>query len=146
MRVGHILSWANMSRHQIVATVSVSNPLALWEVANNILTGVSDLSVEDVVELIGPREDPAIEACLVSLISSPDRIPGSSLDELLVSPTGVQEPERIFCDVDDDTRQGLLFNFNDALRGTLNLAATSYGTVSLRADNDTLPMRDATGI
>ena len=135
-----------MSRHQIVATVSVCNPLALWDVASDLLTDTADLSPEDIIELIGPREDPAIEACLMSLISSPDRIPGSSLEELLVSPTEDQRPERIFCDLADDTRQGLLFNFRDTSRSVVDLAASTYASARLRADNDTLPELDATGL
>ncbi|RYF42352.1 MAG: hypothetical protein EOO38_19815 [Cytophagaceae bacterium] len=48
--------------------VDLVDPHALWEAAAAVLSAVTGMMPEHVVETLGPREDPNIVDCLIALL------------------------------------------------------------------------------
>jgi len=67
----------------------VECPTALWHAAARRCGSGIDPSIDDIVELIGPPEDPSIADCLMAL-ALPDRIPGCTMTNVFLAPEGDQ--------------------------------------------------------
>lgn len=79
--------------YNISLTLSVTDPEALWIATAERLLTLSDMSMEDVEETIGPREDPSIGDCLAAL-ASPCALPGCRLVDIAVSRQAAAEWSR----------------------------------------------------
>ncbi len=53
------------------ALSATSTPASLWRRAADALARYEYLTAEEIAELIGPREDPDVSACLLTLRTSP---------------------------------------------------------------------------
>lgn len=70
----------------------VECPNALWKAAANHCTSIFDYSKDDLIDLIGPSEDPSIEDCLM-VLALPAKMAGCTM---LSTAMGMAEPaERI---------------------------------------------------
>ncbi len=64
-------------------TLSVTDPEALWIAAAGRLLDVPEATLEDVYELIGPREDPSISDCIV-VMAKPHSFAGVAMDDFWI--------------------------------------------------------------
>lgn len=69
--------------YRISLTVSVDDVDALWAAAAAKALGMPGMTLEDVYDVLGPREDPAIADCL-SMLAAPPRMPGCTLEDFAV--------------------------------------------------------------
>lgn len=68
----------------------VENPAALWQAAARRCGSGIDPSfddIDDIVDLIGPPEDPSIADCLM-VLALPDRIAGCTMTSVFLDPEG----------------------------------------------------------
>ncbi|MEN3953291.1 hypothetical protein [Iodidimonas sp. SYSU 1G8] len=75
--------------HQVLATVSLEDPDLLWISAARALDGYETLTADEIAELIGPREDPDLEACIVTLMTSPGHLPGCTSEDVITVPSAL---------------------------------------------------------
>lgn len=69
---------------QLVLTFSVDDAERLWDAAALRCTQVSDeLTLADIIETIGPREDPSLEDCIKILTLAPG-LAGCTISSILV--------------------------------------------------------------
>lgn len=69
--------------YRISLTLAVSDGRALWTAAAARLLASSGMTFDDVVEMIGPCEDPSISDCIATLVK-PDGLAGCLLDDFWV--------------------------------------------------------------
>lgn len=72
----------------------VDAPAQLWQAAALRCLSQSDLSQDEVEDLIGPIEDPSIADCLM-LLALPERIPGCTRLDTALQPGGAGEPAAV---------------------------------------------------
>ena len=80
------------SAYRIELSLNVTDAAALWQAAFD--KGLSSLAAsrDDLVEMIGPAEDPDLGACL-TLLTLPSAIPGCALEDFdLVEQRAAAEP------------------------------------------------------
>ena len=63
----------------VTVLVTVDDPRALWDAAAERGLAAPGMTLEDIVDVIGPREDPALREC-VALLSAPLPIAGCTLE------------------------------------------------------------------
>ncbi len=68
---------------RISLTLAVSDVQALWTAAAAKMLCASGMTLDDVLDVIGPREDPAISEC-VAAIANPAVMPGCVLDDFWI--------------------------------------------------------------
>lgn len=69
---------------RIALTFTVRDREALWDAAASRGLAAPGMIIDDVVDVIGPREDPSIPDCLAMLVQ-PMAAPGCLLDQFDVS-------------------------------------------------------------
>lgn len=67
-------------QYQLTLMLTVTSATVLWEAAARRCTAIPGLSPDDIEEMIGPRCDPSIEDCLLTL-ALPANIAGCDLDD-----------------------------------------------------------------
>lgn len=70
-------------QYRVNFTLAVSDVHALWAAAAARLLEAPGMTPDDVVEMIGPREDPAISDCIATL-AKPDAMAGCLLDDFWI--------------------------------------------------------------
>ncbi|WP_332802924.1 hypothetical protein [Sphingomonas sp. RT2P30] len=68
---------------RISLTLAVSDAQALWTAAAAKMLGSPGMTLDDVLDVIGPREDPSITEC-VAAIANPATLPGCVLDDFWI--------------------------------------------------------------
>jgi hypothetical protein len=68
---------------RISLTLAVTDAQALWTAAAAKLLCSPGMSLDDVLDVIGPREDPSIIDC-VALMAKPIALPGCMLDDFWI--------------------------------------------------------------
>ena len=69
--------------YRLSLTLSVPDADALWAAAAARLLVAPGMTLDDVVDVIGPRQDPSVLDCLTAVVS-PDAIPGCVLDDFWI--------------------------------------------------------------
>ena len=72
-------------RIQVTFSVSVFDQRTLWDSAVMKALSTSSLRIGDLINVIGPREDPHLAECIASL-AQPAEIPGCALEDFDVEP------------------------------------------------------------
>lgn len=110
--------------HQFTLRFSVEDRTALWDAAARQCAETAGLDHEEICEMIGPREDPQVEDCLMLLLA-PSRIAGCRVEDIELS---------------EVTRRPILFQGDPALSpGSVKLEALS-GLLDQRMANSTSPI------
>ncbi|AGH49110.1 MULTISPECIES: hypothetical protein [Sphingomonas] len=73
--------------YRLTLQLSVEDACALWDAAAERCMSVGGLTIEDVEETLGPRQDPSIEDCLITL-ALPARIAGCTLTDFNLADAG----------------------------------------------------------
>ncbi len=68
---------------RVSLTLSISDTRALWTAAAARLLAVAGTTMDEVIEVIGPSEDPSPRDCLAAL-TKPDVLPGCVLDDFWI--------------------------------------------------------------
>lgn len=66
--------------YRVHFTLAVTDPEALWRTAFDTGLQSPGMDVEALVDMLGPREDPAIGAC-IALLTAPRAMPGCSIPD-----------------------------------------------------------------
>ena len=74
-------------QYRISLTLAVTDGRALWTAAAARLLGTPGMTLDDVVEVIGPCEDPSISDCIAAL-AKPTDLPGCVLDDFWIDGLG----------------------------------------------------------
>lgn len=69
--------------YSVTLTLTVTDPQLLWDAASCKLRSVPGMMLDDIVDVIGPREDPAVADCVAAL-SAPTAMPGCALEDFSV--------------------------------------------------------------
>lgn len=69
----------------VTLTLNVEDARALWNAAAEKALQAPGMTLADVLDTIGPREDPSIADC-IAMLTAPAAIPGCALDDFEVSP------------------------------------------------------------
>lgn len=72
----------------VTLTLTVENPRDLWSAAADRAMAAPGMVLSDVLDTIGPREDPAISECL-SMLTAPKAIPGCTLEDFEIRSGGI---------------------------------------------------------
>ena len=70
-------------QYRISLTLAVSDGRALWTAAAARLLAAPGMTLDDVVEVIGPCEDPSISDCIATVLKPAD-VPGCLLDDFWI--------------------------------------------------------------
>lgn len=70
----------------------VDSPTQLWQAAALRCMSQSDLTPDEVEELIGPIHDPSIADCLM-MLALPERLPGCTRLETELRPAGIPDAQ-----------------------------------------------------
>lgn len=92
-----LVSVAPSSAYRVSVTLTVEDVGALWAAAASRLLSAPGITHEDVIDTIGPRQDPLIAECLATL-TAPAAIPGCTLEDYAVAETHqlcAAEPRRL---------------------------------------------------
>lgn len=71
-------------RYQLTFTLAVTDPSALWAAAAALAMNSPNMTMDDVIETIGPIDAPQVEDCLALLIQ-PERFGGCDMHTLDVA-------------------------------------------------------------
>ncbi|QIG79681.1 hypothetical protein [Stakelama tenebrarum] len=71
---------AETTEYRITVTLDVVDVQALWNAAAERALQAPGMTLADVLDTIGPREDPSIADCL-AMLAVPTAIPGCTLDD-----------------------------------------------------------------
>lgn len=69
-----------LPEYRISLTLGVGNIDALWVAAAAKASTMPGMTLEDVVDVLGPREDPEVAECL-SMLTAPGALPGCALSD-----------------------------------------------------------------
>lgn len=69
--------------YRVNLTLAVVDPQALWAAAAAKLLSAPDMILSDVIDVIGPREDPSIIDCL-AMMAKPAAVAGCMLDDFWI--------------------------------------------------------------
>lgn len=72
-------------------TLTVDDARALWSAAADRALAAPGMTLADVLDTIGPREDPAIAEC-IAMLAGPAKIAGCDLDAFEVLPNTAEMP------------------------------------------------------
>ena len=87
MNVGDLGIGSEASRSFTVSlTLTVDDMRALWSAAADRALAAPGMTLADVLDTIGPREDPALGECL-AMLAGPMPIAGCSLDAFEITPS-----------------------------------------------------------
>lgn len=67
------------STFMVTLTLTVEDARALWSAAADRALAAPGMTIADVLDTIGPREDPSILEC-ISMLTAPAAIPGCALE------------------------------------------------------------------
>jgi hypothetical protein len=90
MNVGDFGCGSQASRSFTVSlTLTVDDARALWSAAADRALAAPGMTLADVLDTIGPREDPAVAEC-IAMLTGPAQIAGCALDGFEVLPNHAQ--------------------------------------------------------
>lgn len=69
--------------YRVNLTLAVVDPQALWAAAAAKLLSAPDMILSDVIDVIGPREDPSITDC-IAMLAKPATLAGCLLDDFWI--------------------------------------------------------------
>ena len=69
--------------YRVTLTLAVADPYALWTMAAARLITSSSMTAQDVVDVIGPRDDPSVADCIAAM-ARPEPIAGCVFDDFWV--------------------------------------------------------------
>lgn len=69
--------------YRINLTVVVADPQALWAAAAAKLLAMPDMTLSDVLDVIGPREDPSISDCIATM-TTPVAVSGCVMEDFWI--------------------------------------------------------------
>lgn len=69
--------------YRVSLTLAVVDPQALWSAAAARLHSFDGMTADDVLDIIGPREDPDVADCIATL-AKPVSMPGCIMDDFWV--------------------------------------------------------------
>jgi len=69
--------------YRVSLTLAVNDPQALWAAAAARLLCAPDMTLGDVLDVIGPREDPSMTDCIATM-AKPTAIAGCMLDDFWI--------------------------------------------------------------
>lgn len=82
-----------MAGFQIVLDVIVSDKNALWSAAAGQALGCVRMTIDDVIDTLGPREDPDVAACLAMMVDPARfagcRIEASEVESMTAAPRAI---------------------------------------------------------
>jgi len=80
-------AWGNSDTDTVEITLSISvhNRSMLWDAAVMKALSASSLRIGDLIDVIGPREDPCVAEC-IAILTQPAEIPGCALEDFDVEP------------------------------------------------------------
>lgn len=70
-------------QYRVNLTIAVSDAQALWAAAAERLLCAPGMTLGGVLDVIGPREDPAIDECIATL-AKPFAVPGCIMDDFWI--------------------------------------------------------------
>lgn len=73
------------TEYRVTLTLSVEDAHALWSAAAERAMRAPGMTLADVLDTIGPREDPSIAEC-IAMLAAPAPIAGCALDDYAVRP------------------------------------------------------------
>lgn len=76
-------STGQQPQYRISLTLAVSDARALWTAAAARLLAAPCMVMDDVIDVIGPCDDPSISEC-ISAIAKPDALAGCALDDFWI--------------------------------------------------------------
>lgn len=71
------------AQYKVNLTLVLNDPAVLWSAAATKGIKVMGMAINDVLDIIGPREKPALAQC-ISILIRPDSIPGCSVDDFWI--------------------------------------------------------------
>ncbi len=71
---------ADANEYRVTLTLSVADAQALWTAAAERALQAPGMTLGDVLDTLGPREDPSIADC-IAMLAVPNAIPGCSLED-----------------------------------------------------------------
>jgi hypothetical protein len=77
---------ADNASFTVTLTLNVEDAGALWNAAAEKALQAPGMTLADVLDTLGPREDPSIADC-IAMLTAPAAIPGCALDDFDVSAT-----------------------------------------------------------
>lgn len=80
---------------EVVVRISVDHVGALWNAAMTAAVEIHGMDIEDAIDTIGPREDPAIADC-IALLAAPSPVSGCTLESFDVIPASVPVSTAMF--------------------------------------------------
>lgn len=86
--------------YRVTLTLAVVDPHALWTMAAARLIASSTMTVQDVIDVIGPRDDPSVADCIAA-VARPEPMAGCTFDDFWVDGLRERGPGS---DVDTVTR------------------------------------------
>jgi hypothetical protein len=90
--IGHVSETAGKA-FTVTLTLNVEDAHALWSAAADKALQAG-MTLSDVLDTIGPREDPSIADCL-AMLTAPSAIAGCMLDDFDVSAAASAEPVQL---------------------------------------------------
>ncbi|MFM9977373.1 MAG: hypothetical protein ACKVOP_04920 [Sphingomonadaceae bacterium] len=73
----------NRAEFRLTFAISIGDPQALWAAAAASLLNHPDMTLGDVLDTIGPREDPSVEDCITAL-ATPLTIAGCAVEDFWI--------------------------------------------------------------
>jgi hypothetical protein len=70
---------------KVTFSVSVQHQSMLWDAAVTKASLASNMRIKDLIDVIGPREDPCLIGC-IAFLTQPAGIPGCELEDFDVEP------------------------------------------------------------
>lgn len=71
------------AEYRISLTLGIADVSALWAAASARLLAAPGMTPDDVIDVIGPCEDPSIIDCIAT-VAKPETLPGCSLDDFWI--------------------------------------------------------------
>lgn len=69
--------------YRVNLTIAVADPQALWAAAAAKLLSAPGMTLDDALDVIGPREDPSIVDCIAAM-TTPLALPGCIMDDFWI--------------------------------------------------------------
>ncbi|WP_052134496.1 hypothetical protein [Sphingomonas sp. 37zxx] len=69
--------------YRVNLTIAVRDVEALWVAAAARLLSAPGMTLDDVIDVIGPQQDPAVEECIAT-VAKPTALPGCIMDDFWI--------------------------------------------------------------
>lgn len=75
---------ASSTKLTIAASLNIQDPRRLWLEAYQLISSSEGFDADVTEDLIGTIEAPNLVACVETILASPDRLPGTEYEDLVV--------------------------------------------------------------